>query len=1822
MAEKVAKRVGDADRRKKAHAFLQEIGLRRSAHKICREKVDKLSDAWEMEKAKTAKASDALQDATNKLLGFQEEIDADYLPEGAQPPARIQKRDKQQMIVEQLQVALEAQKRGTDKAFNFVSEAERKLFEADRDLHKYVDSLEDTELATKVQAELDQERSQRLAALENERALRWEKEQKSAIAARAKQIEELTAHGRTQIEATRKGKLKASHSLRQAAEHRDKLVEEIQMVEDIEQKKREKAVLGLKHSIDKSRLQAAKDSDKHRKKIEKAKKELEDEKEILLAKGKNPYVEFRKREFAAEAREKETKLRQAVHNNKQALAEALVREEMGRFKEETMEAKAKNYEKKHRDEQGRHVTEDRVTDYIKSVVTGGHEVLDPTGRAPRVDPSQVTDIKDHSFGLGNSQRIPPESMSRITERIRQELKVDKDDLGEYQRLITGLLSAQEKKELEEKKKAKNKRPTSSTVSGVPKVPEMSEKELAELKKKANQEMEVERAAATLNEYAAEEGAMPGISNAAVTVNLDDDREEKAELLKLAAETSGGGANLADLVINEEPKYKLGETTKFEKNSLSNAMAMQRTRLVEGTQQVAGGRVFRGQAFIPKPAELLFKDFEVGKTYTKIFTLTNTSYTFNSFKILDLEDAVIDFFEITFDKPGRMSAGVSCPLEIKFFPKVNKDIFSYVNFYTETGPVAVPLRCLIKRCAPRIVNPHLDFDTSVIGEISTQSIKIENSQALPTAFRYYPVDENDKEIAVNPIISTDEGEDENEEVVAGAVEYSGESAENNIELTSRVKRFITAEFRRKEKTYPQPLAMVKPGGYVEGYGHTSTEVLCAPLYTGAQRQRFAIEFEQVKDADESYDSEGAMVKQIQYFDAQVTGLDLPIYIVDDVVDLRTCLYRRTYRKRFELRNRANITYKVNINIKAPFDKYVEVNPAMCFVQGHSSQFINIKYTPKDTMLQDLSHFCVMDETYIGSAFTQLPIEISVTGQQLPVYFVVNSFITPSIVNFDRKRIDYGKVYTNQELVQSVTLTNTSMLPQKVAFVKLKREVTISPNDGFGVLLPNETMDFQVHFCPTLPGQYDTDLIMQTSNNDKYIIKISANVEEPPFSFDNPVVVMRTTGPGERVLESMMVTNRTDKQQCMEIFAPHAKFSWIRISPKIIDLAPAASARVEIEYLPPKDALSLDPTEWHQACVDEATSAQQEGGEDKDEEAVPESSAVQVSPFEEWREEGGWVFGSGMFGNIQWVKAGAGTLAPKTECEGDGKENKEEPGEGEVDAAADTEGVTESKGDDTNETLEGKEEDKATSTAAAEKKEEKPLGSEPFVPSDLPKNEWGVSGTWNFPVLIKPPAARLGSRAASRASDNGAPAPVMPPMFLNVHTMVMLPQIESDIKDLDFGQLAMGTRELKTFKIINRSNVDISLKTTGINAVGPFQIIRPPKKLEPGEVRSVIIECMPRQPGLCIDMLELFSSEEIGGHRLRIQLKAQGLKPVISLEELSAPPPSWNSRCGLLEFGHCVAGDRMTKKFKVQNSSTFAVDVNILRAACKGLSPIMQAQYNERTAAGLPVISFRPEKVTIPQGASQDIEVVFHPDRGRLYPFREDLEIIVGETDEILKVGVVGRSWPRQVFVTTGNPQDEPFYKVSQPGGAGVAMPEDFMSSHLASKVREVSKGLRQKMQVPDVQMPPIKLVYPDPFDPQADPSTYTEGGAAAGGKGKGAPAGGAEGSRAQTRRIVVSGATIADGRAGAGNGTFELQPSPELTAAGLFSFSTDKGAANAGSDTNIDITCNLPKPKGIGGLSVGSWREFKMDVVVKGGWKADGASDEERIPVVLQCFVCL
>ncbi len=50
----------------------------------------------------------------------------------------------------------------------------------------------------------------------------------------------------------------------------------------------------------------------------------------------------------------------------------------------------------------RSVKEAKVSDYISSRTKSGQDVLDPSGRTFTIQPSQVTTIKDHSFGLGKA----------------------------------------------------------------------------------------------------------------------------------------------------------------------------------------------------------------------------------------------------------------------------------------------------------------------------------------------------------------------------------------------------------------------------------------------------------------------------------------------------------------------------------------------------------------------------------------------------------------------------------------------------------------------------------------------------------------------------------------------------------------------------------------------------------------------------------------------------------------------------------------------------------------------------------------------------------------------------------------------------------------------------------------------------------------------------------------------------------------------------------------------------------------------------------------------------------------------------------------------------------------------------------------------------------------------------------------------------------------------------------------------------------------------------------------------------------------------------
>lgn len=83
-----------------------------------------------------------------------------------------------------------------------------------------------------------------------------------------------------------------------------------------------------------------------------------------------------------------------------------------------------------------------------------------------------------------------------------------------------------------------------------------------------------------------------------------------------------------------------------------------------------------------------------------------------------------------------------------------------------------------------------------------------------------------------------------------------------------------------------------------------------------------------------------------------------------------------------------------------------------------------------------------------------------------------------------------------MFSSLTITNTSILPQTYGFIDIPACVSIQPNDGFGELPPNDSMEVDVIFSAKEPKEYAFDLICK-SGLDKYVLYVTLI-----FYFDHP------------------------------------------------------------------------------------------------------------------------------------------------------------------------------------------------------------------------------------------------------------------------------------------------------------------------------------------------------------------------------------------------------------------------------------------------------------------------------------------------------------------------------------------------------------------------------------------------------------------------------------------------------------------------------------------------------------------------------------------------
>lgn len=94
------------------------------------------------------------------------------------------------------------------------------------------------------------------------------------------------------------------------------------------------------------------------------------------------------------------------------------------------------------------------------------------------------------------------------------------------------------------------------------------------------------------------------------------------------------------------------------------------------------------------------------------------------------------------------------------------------------------------------------------------------------------------------------------------------------------------------------------------------------------------------------------------------------------------------------------------------------------------------------------------------------------------FTVLAYVTPSELTFFPSTLDFDCCTTHESIYCTLTITNTSSVPQQFGFINIPDCVDVQPEDGFGELLPTESLDLDVIFSAKKPRLYQFELVCKS------------------------------------------------------------------------------------------------------------------------------------------------------------------------------------------------------------------------------------------------------------------------------------------------------------------------------------------------------------------------------------------------------------------------------------------------------------------------------------------------------------------------------------------------------------------------------------------------------------------------------------------------------------------------------------------------------------------------------------------------------------------------
>ncbi|KAE8293192.1 Cilia- and flagella-associated protein 74 [Larimichthys crocea] len=543
----------------------------------------------------------------------------------------------------------------------------------------------------------------------------------------------------------------------------------------------------------------------------------------------------------------------------------------------------------------------------------------------------------------------------------------------------------------------------------------------------------------------------------------------------------------------------------------------------------------------------------GKTYKKKIVLTNISYITNHCKLLGVSTQLKDFISLNFEPPGSLSSGMSCEMQAVFQPMINEELEG-------------------EKCDLEVDSQFIDFGLHVVGQTISRTVILTNKGALATHFS----------LDTSTFLSPETSQIQMPSLVSANT--CQEISSQNI--TSACASMATAELQQKQDSqelseamqHEQPVSEASPPGPEDTpEACVSTDVQMHESHSdsgdislGNIREGEIGAFESIKLEvvfTPTIPGEAKLDFHIKFSDltskpipvqVRAVALSVPVWVVQPSIDLKICMFDCLYQDSIMVQSRASTALKLTFEVCPEMRKHMEILPKTGFIQAQSSFNAQLKFLPRCSLFKDAKKFFDKD-----TGVLEVPMTVQVAGQVKPVHFTVQAVVTSSDLQFDRTEVDFGYCSIYQSVKSSVRLTNLSLLPQDFGFLGVPEFIEVQPNDGFGTLLPQETLEIDLIFSVNKAKEYSFQLNCKSGINRDFLLSCRAVGVCPPLELSHSLVQFGATAVGDHSSAILcLINHQTKHNQSRQQTPPVVKDTMIPVAPRLFSFSPPKDSDISI------------------------------------------------------------------------------------------------------------------------------------------------------------------------------------------------------------------------------------------------------------------------------------------------------------------------------------------------------------------------------------------------------------------------------------------------------------------------------------------------------------------------------------------------------------------------------------------------------------------------------------------------------------------------------------